>query len=150
MPECRENSHHFIAHTFSQSNNLYKQAYPTKPLTPLYALTQYEQLDITLYKKVTYSAMKGKILYLRLLQYFTRKNGDVTTVSQTAKWVRTGDICLMCVCQHSAYHIVRDLVPSRRTSKPHNSGHFDLPVSGEACVQLNHNATKSKRLMLSC
>ena len=51
MPECREISHHFIAHTFSQSNNLYKQAYPTKPLTPLYALTQYEQLDITLYKK---------------------------------------------------------------------------------------------------
>ena len=91
MPECREISHHFIAHTFSQSNYLYKQAYPTKPLTPLYALIQYEQLDITLYKKVTYYAMKGKILYLRLLQYFTRKNCDVTTVSRTAKWVRTGE-----------------------------------------------------------
>ena len=92
MPECREISHHFIAHTFSQSNNLYKQAYPTKPLTPLYGLIQYKQLDITLYKKVTYSTMKGKILYLRLLQYFTRKNCDVTTVSRTAKWVRTGEL----------------------------------------------------------
>ena len=69
MPECREISHHFIAHTFSQSNNLYKQAYPTKPLTPLYALIQYEQLDITLYKKVTYYAMKSKILYLHLSSF---------------------------------------------------------------------------------
>ena len=52
MPECRQCFQHFITHAFSHSNNFYEQAYPTKPLVPLYVLTQYEQLDITLYKQV--------------------------------------------------------------------------------------------------